>query len=351
MLKAYAPSLYMRIGVIAPIVERVPPKKYGGTERVVHALVDELVARDHDVTLFASGDSITDAKLVSVHPRALRESNIKDLYGANHHTLLNIGAAFERQAEFDVIHDHIGPIALPTANLATTPTVSTMHGPFTPEVRQLLRSLRRPGITTISDSQYFASKDINHLGTVYNGLNMEHYEFSDKSGDYLLYVGRICLEKGTHFAIQVAQELDMPLIIAAKVDAVDQGYYESYVKPWLSARIQWIGEVDEAERNTLMAGSRCFLHPVTWREPFGLTLIEAQACGAPVVAFAKGSIPEIVEHGVTGFVVEDIEEMVEAVDKVHEIDRNACRARALTNFSAKKMTDGYIAAYQRILEQ
>jgi glycosyltransferase involved in cell wall biosynthesis len=341
----------MRIGIIAPIVERVPPKKYGGTERVVHALTEELVQRGHQVTLFASGDSITNAKLVSVFPRALRETNIKDLYGANHYTLLNVGAAFDRQAEFDVIHDHVGPLALPTANLATTPTICTMHGPFTPEVRKLLRTLRKPGITTISDSQYFASADINHVGTVYNGLHMEHYAFSDKPGDYLLFVGRICLEKGTHFAIQVAQELDIPLIIAAKVDSVDRGYFESYVHPWLSDRIQWIGEVDEEKRNELMAGARCFLHPVTWREPFGLTLIEAQACGAPVVAFAKGSIPEIVEHGKTGFVVEDIEEMVDAVDKIHEIDRNECRARALNMFSAKKMTDGYEEAYQRILAQ
>lgn len=341
----------MRIGMIAPIVERVPPKKYGGTERVVYALTEELVQRGHNVTLFASGDSITSAKLSSIFPRALREANVKDLYGANHLTLLNIGTAYDRQGEFEVIHDHTGPLALPTANLATTPTLITMHGPFTPEVRKLLRTLRNPGITTISNSQGFAAADINHLGTVYNGLNMEHYPFSATPGDYLLFVGRICMEKGAHFAVTVAQELDMPLIMAAKVDSVDRGYFQSFIEPWLSDRIQWVGEVDEEKRNELMAGARCFLHPVTWREPFGLTLIEAQACGSPVVAFNKGSIPEIVEHGVTGFVVEDIEEMVDAVSKIETINRAACRERALSRFSAKTMTDGYEAAYLKMMNQ
>ncbi len=347
----------MHIALIAPIVERVPPKKYGGTERVVSALTEELVRRGHNVTLFASGDSITSAKLSSVFPRALREANVKDLYGANHLTLLNIGTAYDRQCEFDIIHDHIGPLALPTANLSKKPTVSTMHGPFTPEVRKLLYALRKPGITTISNAQGFAAGNINHVGTVYNGLEMEHYPFSATPGEYLLFVGRICMEKGAHIAVEVAQELDIPLIMAAKVDAVDRGYYESYIAPWLSDRIQWVGEVDEVRRNELMAGARCFLHPVTWLEPFGLTLIEAQACGAPVVAFNKGSIPEIIDHGVTGFVVEDVEdvedveEMVDAVSKIHTIDRAACRARALSRFSAKSMTDGYEAVYMKMLSR
>jgi glycosyltransferase involved in cell wall biosynthesis len=178
---------------------------------------------------------------------------------------------------------------------------------------------------------------------------MEHYPFGEKGGDYLLYVGRIAMEKGVHFAIEVAEQLDLPLIIAAKVDVSDQPYFRAYIEPRLSDRIQWIGEVEEEERNKLMAGAKCFLHPVTWREPFGLTLIEAMACGSPVVAFNRGSIPEIIKTGVTGYVVEDTESMIDAVDGIGAIDRKACREHALKNFSAQKMTDGYEAIYKKLV--
>jgi len=339
----------LRIAQIAPLVERIPPKKYGGTERVVHALTEELVARGHDVTLFASGDSITKAKLQAVYSRSLREAKIKNLYGVNHWLLLSMGLAYELQDEFDIIHDHLAPVSLPTANLAQTPVVMTMHGPFNTENRRLFQTLRGPNVVTISRSQLYPLPNINHVGTVYNGLPMEHYPFGTGDGGYLLYVGRIAMEKGVHFAIATAQVLDLPLIIAAKLDRTDMPYYQQYIEPLLSDRIKWIGEVDEEERNKLMAGARAFLHPVTWREPFGLTLIEAMACGCPVVAFNQGSIPEIIETGVTGFVVEDVEGMIEAVDAIGSIDRAKCRTHALTNFSAKKMTDGYEAIYRKLL--
>jgi glycosyltransferase involved in cell wall biosynthesis len=193
--------------------------------------------------------------------------------------------------------------------------------------------------------------NLNHIGTVHNGLPMEHYPFGEEMGEYLLYVGRVSPEKGTHVAIDVAQLLDLPLIIAAKVDSYDVAYFHQYVEPRLSDRIRWIGEVDEGERNKLMSGARCFLHPVSWREPFGLVLIEAMACGCPVVAFDKGSIPEIIVTGETGYVVQDIETMIEAVQNIGSINRAACRERALTHFSAKKMTDGYEAVYKKILER
>ncbi len=339
----------MRIAQISPIAERVPPKKYGGTERVVSALTEELVKRGHEVTLFASGDSITKAKLESVYPRGLREAHLRDLYGVNHWTLLTLGLAYELQDDFDIIHDHIGPISLPTANITSTPVVVTMHGAFNAENRRLFQQLRSPNIVTISQSQLYPVPNINHIGTVYNGLNMQHYPFGAVPDSYLLFVGRISMEKGTHLAIEAAQQLDMPLIIAAKLEKEDQLYFREYVEPRLSDRIKWVGEVDEEERNRLMSQAKCLLHPVTWREPFGLVIIEAMACGCPVVGFNRGSIPELIETGVTGYVVEDIEGMIDAVNSIDTIERAVCREYALQNFSAERMTDGYEAIYKKLL--
>ena len=339
----------MKIAQIAPIAERVPPKKYGGTERVVSALTEELVRRGHEVTLFASGDSITKAKIESVYPRGLREAHLKDIYGINHWSLLNIGLAYELQDDFDIIHDHNAPISLPTANIASTPVVVTMHNAFNADNRRLFQTLRGANIVTISQSQLYPIPNINHAGTVYNGLAMEHYPFSEENDGYLLFVGRISMEKGTHFAIEAAQQLDKRLIIAAKLENSDRAYFKEYVEPRLSERIQWVGEVDEEERNKLMSKALCLLHPVTWREPFGLVLIEAMACGTPVVGFNRGAIPEIVKTGVTGYVVEDLEGMIDAVNAIDSINRAACREHALLNFSDKKMTDGYEAVYKKIL--
>jgi glycosyltransferase involved in cell wall biosynthesis len=340
----------MKIAQIAPIVERVPPRTYGGTERVVHSLTEELVKRGHEVTLFASGDSISSAKIQSVYPRSLREAKLPDIYGSNPWTLLNFGLAYDMQDQFDVIHDHTMPLSLPAANVASTPVIGTMHGAFNATNRKLFQTLRHPNIVSISQAQIFSAPNINHLGTVYNGLPMEHYPFSNEHEGYLLYVGRIAMEKGVHHAIEVADQLDMPLIIAAKLDPTDQQYFKGYIEPRLSNRIKWIGEVDEEERNKLMSKAKCFLHPVTWREPFGLTLIEAMATGCPVVAFNKGSIPEIIKTGVTGFVVEDSESMIDAVEGIDVIDRAACRDHVLTNFSAVKMADNYEELYKKLVQ-
>ncbi len=350
----YLPPLMnsrMRIAQIGPLAERIPPKKYGGTERVVHALTESLVARGHEVTLFASGDSLTSAHLVSVYPQSLREANLKDIYGANVWSLLNIGTAFERQAEFDIIHDHLGYLTLPTANIAHTPVVSTMHGAFTREMNTIYNRFRRPYVVSISDAQRVTAPHLNYIGTVYNGLPMADYPFSAEHDGYLLFVGRISMEKGVHLAVEVARDMGLPLIIAAKLDPMNKPYFKEYIEPWLSDKIRWIGEVDEEERNKLYSRAMAFLHPITWREPFGLTLIEAMACGCPVIAIGKGSIPEIVKHGKTGFVVEDVEEMEDAVGELDTIDRRACRRHALTNFSAERMTDRYIAVYEEILSR
>ena len=263
----------MKIAQIAPIVERVPAKRYGGTERIVHALTEELVRRGHEVTLFATGDSQTSARLESVFPRGLREARLRDIYGVNEHTLLHMGQAYELQDEFDIIHDHLAPISLPTANLASTPVVMTMHGPFTGKNRKLFETLRTPHIATISQAQLYPLPNINHAGTVYHGLPMEEYPFSAEHDGYLLYVGRIDEEKGVHYAIDVAQVLDMRLIIAGKVEPFHMPYFKQYIEPRLSERITWIGEVNQEERNKLMTRAKAFVYPVVFREPFGLTLI------------------------------------------------------------------------------
>ena len=339
----------MKIAQLAPIAERVPPKKYGGTERIVSVLTEELIQRGHEVTLFATGDSQTKAKLEWVYPRGLREARLKDPYGLNHWTLLTLGLAYELQDDFDIIHDHLAPVSLPTANIASVPVVMTMHGTFSTDNRRLFETLRNPNIVTISQSQLYPIPNINHAGTIYHGLPMEHYPFGDTPGDYLLTVGRICMEKGTHIAIEVAQELDMRLVIAAKLETIDRPYFREYVEPKLSERVQWVGEVDEDERNRLMQGARCLLHPVTWCEPFGLVIIEAMACGCPVVGFNRGSVPELIETGKTGFVVEDIEGMIDAVENIALIERLACRAYALEHFSAKRMADEYEEIYKKFV--
>ncbi|MCL5783985.1 MAG: glycosyltransferase family 4 protein [Patescibacteria group bacterium] len=330
----------------------MPPKKYGGSERIVYTLTEELIKRGHEVTLFASGDSQTSAKLVSVYPRSLREAKIKDMYDLNDLTLLHLGTPYTMEDQFDIVHDHIGVFSLPVAQKSKTPVLMTLHGPFTATNRRLYSTFRNPYLAAISRSQVkFAPPVATVAGVVYNGLAMDGYPYSSENDGYLLFVGRISMEKGTHHAIEVAQNLDLPLIIAAKLDLTDVAYFNEYVGPQLSDdRIRWIGEVDEVERNKLMSRALCLLHPITWREPFGLTMIEAMACGCPVIAFNKGSILEIVVDGKTGFIVEDLEGMIEAVSKVGSIDRSFCRRYALDNFNASRMTDGYEDIYRRILE-
>lgn len=344
----------LRIAQIAPVIERVPPKKYGGIERVIHALTEELVERGHDVTLFASGDSKTRARLISVTGSPLRYKKNSDPYGPNAITALHYGLAYKMQSEFDIIHDHLGQMSVPAANLSKTPVVATLHGHFTPAIRDLFRVLTKPHVVTISKKQFqMAPDDLNHAGTVYNGLDMEYYPFSPNHKKYLLYVGRIALEKGTHFAVNIAKKLGLPLLIAAKLDTKfqpDVDYFNQFIKPNLNEKIQWLGEVDEKDRNKLMTGAMCLLHPVTWPEPFGLTMIETMVCGTPVIAFKLGSIPEVIEDGKTGFVVLNEDEMLKAIGKIDSIDRAYCRKYSLKNFSAKTMTDNYEKIYYRILE-
>lgn len=340
----------LRIAQIAPIWHRIPPKQYGGTERVVSALTEELVKRGHEVTLFATGDSVTSANLISTQPRSLSEAGIKNANTAGEIILQHVGNAYKMQNRFDIIHDHIAFSNLPAANFIKTPVVITLHGPITPTKRKLYEMFDKPYYVSISKSQIRYFPNINIAGTVYNGLPMEDYPFGRKDKGYLLFVGRISKLKGVHFAIEVAETLDLPLIIAATLHSRDIPYFKKYIKPHLSDKIQWIGEVGEEERNVLMSKALCFLNPVTWKEPFGLTMIEAMACGCPVVAFNKGSIPEVIENGKTGFIVQDVGEMISAVKRIKDIDRQTCREFSLRNFSARAMADKYEEIYYRIFE-
>lgn len=341
----------MKIAQIAPVIESVPPKKYGGTERVVSALTEELVKRGHEVTLFASGDSVTKAKLVSAYPKAIRNARLKDIYGPNYWTMLNIGMAYERQEEFDIIHDHNGHLSLPTANVCPKPVVMTLHGSFDTTNRQFYSKLgKKVNFVSISKAQAKPAPNLNWVGNVYNGLPMKDFPFSATHDGYLLYCGRLSMEKGAHIAINVAQSLNLPLIMAAKLDFLDMPFFQEYIGHRLSSDIRWVGEVDDIERNRLMSKARCLLHPITWPEPFGLTMIEAMACGCPVIAINKGSIPEVIKNKKTGFVVENDEEMADAVDKIKNIDRKFCREYALENFSAERMTSDYEKIYEKLLQ-
>lgn len=352
----------MRIAQIAPIIESVPPKKYGGTERVISALTEELVRRGHEVTLFASGDSDTSADLRSIYPTSLREAGMKDMYKHNIWSLSNVGLAYQYAEDFDIIHDHNSencPVSLPLANISQTPVVMTLHGTLYEKSIKQYEFFDKPHLVTISDKQSTPAKHLNYIGRVYHGLDMKNYPYSTKSGGYLLFVGRVRAyngadEKGLLNAIHIAEKSGLPLKIAAKLDESipeDVEYFHTQIKPHLSSMIEWIGEVDEKERNDLMSKALCLLHPINFEEPFGLTLIEAMACACPVVAFSKGSIPEIILDSKTGFVVSSIDEAVMKIQKLHTIDRLACRTYSLEAFGVERMVDDYEEIYYQLLKK
>lgn len=345
------PRRKLRIAQIAPIAEKVPPDKYGGTERIVSVLCDGLVERGHDVTLFASGDSKTRANLKYCVEKSLRDISINNRYGTNELTMLHAGVAYSFQDDFDIIHDHLGNLSIAAANLATRPVLMTLHGEMNENCQRLYQSLRNPYLVSISKSQRNRALFLNHVATIYHGLNFENFPTSRRSQRNLLFVGSIQMEKGVHFAIDVAQKLKMPLIIAAKTNDVEKPYFEKYIKPRLrGGYVRIIGEVDEKTRNQLMSEAYCFLNPVTWQEPFGLVMIEAMACGCPVIAFNQGSIPEVVSDGKTGFVVEDVSEMLQKVKLIDKIDRAYCSRYAREKFNAQKMIDAYEEVYWQVLE-
>jgi glycosyltransferase involved in cell wall biosynthesis len=340
----------MRIGLVAPLVEPLPPALYGGTERVVSNLTEELVRRGHDVTLFASGDSCTSANLVACAPRGLRfDAEAPDLVTA---TLFELREVYRRADEFDIIHNHADWYGFAFADCFATPTVTTAHGRLDQqEIAYRYRRSRGQPLVSISRDQKRHLPDANWIGTVHNGIDVGRFRLRTEPGDYLVFLGRISPEKGADRAVEIAEHVGMRLIVAAKVDQTEREYFEAVIAPLFrsSRLVEFIGEVDEKGKDELLGGAYAYLFPIDWPEPFGLTMIEAMATGTPVIAMARGSVPEVVADRETGFVCRSLEEMVTAVEGIPEIDRLACRRRVEQLFSVSRMVDGYEEVYSQLL--
>lgn len=336
----------MRIAQIAPLSEAVPPKLYGGTERIVSYLTEELVTLGHDVTLFASGDSVTNAELVSVWPRALRlDASVRD---TNALQTLQLERVRQRADEFDVLHFHLDYLPFPIFGRQKTPFLTTMHGRLDlPELQPVFDAFPNAGVVSISNQQRRPLLQANWLATIQHGLPAGLLRPTGVAPEYLAFLGRICPEKRPDRAIQIARACGMPLRLAAKVDRVDQQYFEDEIAPMLDGHhAHLIGEINDDQKSDFLSGARALLLPIDWPEPFGLVMIEAMACGTPVIAFNRGSVPEVIEDGLTGFIVENEAEAVAAVARLPELDRGAIRARFEQRFSARRMAEDYLEIYR-----
>jgi glycosyltransferase involved in cell wall biosynthesis len=343
----------MKIAQIAPLAESVPPKLYGGTERVVSYLTEELVRLGHDVTLFASGDSATRAELVPCAPAALRLAHLSQ---ATAYYTLMLEAVRVRAAEFDVLHFHIDHLHLPLFRSFARKTVTTMHGRLDQApLAALYREFADMPLVSISDSQRAPLPFAHWASTVYHGLASEVCPFNPAFGPashregYFAFLGRISPEKGLGRAVEIARRAGRRLRIAAKIDPVDSEYYQTLVKPLLGSRgIEFVGEVNEAQKPAFLGNAAALLFPIDWPEPFGLAMIEAMSCGTPVIAWRNGSVPEIVEDGVTGFIVDSIDAAVAALDRAAQLDRARVRRRFEARFSAARMARDYLSVYRAL---
>jgi glycosyltransferase involved in cell wall biosynthesis len=342
----------LRIAQIAPLVERVPPKKYGGTERVVYQLTEGLVKRGHDVTLFASGDSITSARLIAPINEALRLG--EKVHSPLIVTMMMLSRVYEKMLnEFDIIHSHLEYITLPYAYKTLVPTVLTMHGRLDlGESSAMLRMYSDMAYVSISDSQRRPVEDINWAKTIYHGYPASCFEFNETPGDYFLYLGRFSEEKKPDEAIMLARECNVPLKIAAKIDPTDQEYFEKKIKPLLDhPLIEYVGEVDDREKVELLKNAKALLNTIDWPEPFGLVMIEALACGTPVIVRGCGSAPEVITHGKTGLICESRLDFIEAIHNVESISRRVCREEFERRFSQDTMVDNYEELYDSLLQK
>lgn len=339
----------MRIAQLAPLVESVPPKLYGGTERVVAWLVDELVELGHDVTLFASGDSRTKGELHPVWPQALRLG--RKGVDANAASGLLLEAIAKRAREFDVIHAHIDWLHLPLLSRLGVPFLTTLHGRLDlPGLSEALNALPASNFVSISNHQRLPLAEANWIGTVQHGLPLDLFCPSFEKGCYLAFLGRLTAEKGPEAAIRIARAAGKPLRIAAKIPRAETSYFRKHLEPHVDGtNVQLVGEVDESRKQPFLAGAAALLFPIDWPEPFGLVMIEAMACGTPVIAYGSGSVPEVVENGVTGFIVENEEQAVAAVNRLDELDRRTIRARFEARFSASRMAREYENQYHKLI--
>ena len=343
---------------IAPSEERVPPPKYGGIELVVSNLTEELIKRGHQVTLLASGDSITKARLVSTFKKAVRtDVNI----GANSlkrdaAKLIEVAQAvnFLQQHKFDIIHNHIDWRFLPFISLLNSaPVVTTLHGPLDTDYQQFIyNTVPNKNYVSISDNQRRPMPQLNFVSTIYHGIQINKFAFNSKKGKYVAFLGRMSPEKGPLQAIQAAKKAKIPLIIAAKVDLVDREYFNKKIKPLIDGKlIKFIGEVSHRGKVKLLRNAAALLCLIQWEEPFGLVMIEALACGTPIIANNKGSVPELIQDGKTGFIVKNINEAVKAIHNIDQIDRYDCRRLAEEKFSVEKMAEEYEKVYYKLLKK
>ncbi len=353
--KTLAPILFpssrpLRIAQVAPLYESVPPKLYGGTERIVAYLAEELVRRGHEVTLYAAADSTVKVPLAVGSPNSLRLAGL-DHYGPTFH-LPMLSDVYEHASRFDIIHSHVDCLAFPFARFVRVPTVSTMHGRLDlSAMLPIYRSYSDLPAVSISNDQRQPLAEMNWVGTVYHGLPRNLLKFSPEPGKYLAFLGRMSPEKGPDRAIEIARRSGIPLKIAAKVDRVDREYFDSVVKPLLSSPgVEFIGEISDSEKEQFLGGALALLFPVDWPEPFGLVMIEALACGTPVIARPCGSVPEILRDGVTALFGSSIDELVDAVQKIDQISRENCRAEFESRFTAEVMARNYEAVYYELAD-
>lgn len=336
----------MRIGVIASIAHRLPPRSYGPWEQIASTLTEGFAARGHEVTLFATADSVTSAQLHGTVPAAYEEVAGID---AKVCEALHIGAAFERATEFDVMANHFDFMPLSYSRLVRTPVVTTIHGFSSEQIVPVYKAYDDVA-HYVAISAANRHPELTYDATIYHGIDIDQFTFRPNPGEYLLFLGRIHPDKGTHLAIEVARQARMPLIIAGIIQ--DEQYFRDAIEPHIDgAEISYAGPVGPAERDALLGGARALLHLIGFAEPFGLSVIESLATGTPVIATPLGSMPELLGHGSTGYLVRDIEAAVAAVSEVGELDRRECRSDAETRFSADRMVDDYLALFERILDR
>jgi len=341
----------MKIAQVAPLHESVPPRLYGGTERVISYLTEELVHQGHEVTLFASGDSVTRARLRPMCDRALR-LDAKPLTDPLAHHMRLVERVVQEAPKFDIVHFHIDYLPFSLIRRENINAVTTLHGRLdTPDLFPLFREFDDMRLISISDAQRAPMPWAGWLATVPHGLPLDLHRPGSGRGGYLAFLGRISPEKGVDRAIEIARKVRIPLRIAAKVDSSDKAYFERHIRPLLAdPLVDFVGEINERDKTEFLGNAQALLFPIDWPEPFGLVMIEAMACGTPVIAFRRGAVPEVLEDGVTGLLVEDVEEAAAAAEAVALMDRRACRAEFERRFSARRMCHDYLRAYEMAME-
>jgi len=339
----------MRIAEVAPLFESVPPKLYGGTERVVAYLTNELVHQGHEVTLFASGDSKTEARLVAPVDSALRLN--RRFMDWLPHYLLMLEQVFKQKDRFDIVHFHVDFLHFPLSRREGIAQLSTLHGRLDiPDLAPLYREFEEMPVVSISDAQRQPLPHVNWLSTIRHGLPPNLYRLHKRPGRYLAFLGRISPEKRVDRAVEIAERVGIPLKIAAKIDNADRAYFEHIKAIFNHPLVEYVGEVSQDQKQEFLGNALALLFPIDWPEPFGLVMIEAMACGTPTIAFRRGSVPEIIEDGISGFIVDDVTAAAQAVERVASFDRTRCRRAFERRFTAQRMASDYLFVFSRLLE-